>query len=50
MVKFVRLKPLVPAQREEHERLLLVQRLLDPMEAGWRTALATGDVDRAWAF
>ena len=50
MVKFVRPKPLVPAQREEHERLLLVQRLLDPMEAVWRTALATGDVDRAWAF
>ena len=50
VVKFVRPKPLVPAQREEHERLLLVQRLLDLMEAGWRTALATGDVDRAWAF
>ena len=50
VVKFVRPKPLVPAEREDHERLLLVQRLLDPMEAGWRTALATGDVDRAWAF
>ena len=50
VVKFVRPKPVVPAQREEHERLLLVQRLLDPLEAGWRAALATGDVDRAWAF
>ena len=50
VVKFIRPKPLVPAQREEHERLLLVQRLLDPMEAGWRAALATGDVDHAWAF
>ena len=50
VVKFVRPKPVVPAQREEHERLLLVQRLLDPMEAGWQAALATGDVDRAWAF
>ena len=35
VVKFVRPKPVVPAQREEHERLLLVQRLLDPLEAGW---------------
>ena len=40
----------MPAQREEHERLLLVQRLLDAIEARWRTALATGDVDHAWAF
>ena len=50
VVKFVRPKRLVPAQLEEHERLLLVQRLLDPMEAGWQAALATRDVDRAWAF
>ena len=50
VVKFVRPKPVVPAQREEHERLLLVQRLLDPMEAGWWAALTTGDIDRAWAF
>ena len=50
VVKFVRPEPPVPAQREEQERLLLVQRLLDPMEAGWRTALAIVDVDRAWAF
>ena len=50
MVKFVRPKPVVPAQREEHERLLLVQRLLDVLEAGWRAALSAGDVDRAWAF
>ena len=50
VVKFVRPKPVVAVQREDHERLLLVQRLLDPMEAGWQAALATGDVDRAWAF
>ena len=48
--KFVRPKPVVPAPREEHERLLLVQRLLDPLEAGWRAALCTGDMDRSWAF
>ena len=29
---------------------ILVQRLVDPLEAGWRAALSTGDVDRAWAF
>ena len=45
VVKFFRPKPLVPAQRKEQERLLLVQRLLDPMEAGWQAALATGDMD-----
>ena len=50
VVKFVRPKPVVPAQREEHERLLLVQRLVDPLEARWQAALAAGDVDRAWAF
>ena len=50
VVKFVRPKPLVPAQREEHERLLLVQRLLDPNEVGWQAALASGDVERTWAF
>ena len=27
-----------------------MQRLLDPLEAGWREALSTGDVDRTWAF
>ena len=48
MVKFVRPKPVVPAQREEHKRLLLVQHVLDPLEAGWQAALAAGDVDRAW--
>ena len=50
VVKFVRPKPVVPAQREEHERLLLVQGLLDPLEARWRAALSAGDVDRAWAL
>ena len=50
MVKFIRPKSVVPAQREEHERLLLVRRLLDPLEAGWRAALAAGDVERTWAF
>ena len=50
VVKFVRPKPVAPAPREEHERLPLEQRLLDPLEAGWRAALSTGDVDRAWAF
>ena len=35
VVKFVRPKPPVPAKREEHEPLLLVQCLLHPMEAGW---------------
>ena len=50
VVKFVRPEPMVPAQQEEHERLLLVYHLLDPLEAGWQAALATGDVDRAWAF
>ena len=49
VVKFVRPKP-VPAPQEEHERLLLTQRLLAPWEAGWQAALSTGDVDRAWAF
>ena len=50
VIKFVRPKPVVPAPREEHERLLFVQRLLDALEAGWRAALSTGDVERAWAF
>ena len=50
MIKFVRPEPVAPAPREKHERLLLMQRLLDPLEAGWRAALSTGDVDRAWAF
>ena len=50
VVKFVRPKPAVLAQREVHKRLLLVQRVLDPLEAGWQAALATGDVDRACAF
>ena len=50
VVKFVRPKPVAPAPREEHEQLLLVKRLLDPLQAGWRAALSAGDVDRAWAF
>ena len=50
VIKFVRPKPVAPAPREEHERLPLVQRLLDPLEAGWRTAPSTRDVDRGWAF
>ena len=50
MVKFVRPRPVVPALCEEHERLLLVRRLLYPLKAGWRAALSTGDMDRAWAF
>ena len=50
VIKFVRPRPVTPAPREEHERLLPVQRFLDPLEAGWRAALSTGDVDRAWAF
>ena len=50
VVRFVRPKPVVPAQREEHERLLLVRRLLDPLEAGWWAGLSTGDMDRAWAL
>ena len=40
VVKFVRPKPVVPAQREEREPLLLVQRVLHPLEAGWHAALA----------
>ena len=50
VIKFVRPKPVAPAPREEHERLLLVQRLLDPLEAGWQAPLSTGDVDRGGAF
>ena len=50
VVNFVCSKPLVPAPREEQERLLLVERLLDPLEARWQAALAAGDVDRACAF
>ena len=50
VVKFVRPKPVALAPREEHERLLLTQLLLDPLEAGWQAALSTGDVHRAWAF
>ena len=38
------------APRAEYERLLLTQRLLDPLEAGWQAALSIGDVDGAWAF
>ena len=47
VVKFVRPKPVELAPREENERLLLVHRLLDPLEAGRRAALSTGDVDQA---
>ena len=50
VVKFVRPKPVPLPPREEHGHLLLVQRLLDPLEAGWREALSTGDVDLAWSF
>ena len=46
--KFIRPKPGELAPREEHERLLLVHRLLDPLEAGWQAARSMGDVD--WAF
>ena len=38
------------APREEHERLLFVDRLLEPLEAGWRAPLATGGVDSVWAY
>ena len=50
VVKFVRPKPVALAPREVHERLLLTQCLLDPLEAGWQAALSTEDADRAWAF
>ena len=50
VVKFVRPRPIELAPLEEHQRLLLVNRHVDPSEVGWRTALATGDVDRACAF
>ena len=50
MVKFICPKPIELAPWEEHEQLLLVERLLDPMEAGWRATLSTADVDQALAF
>ena len=50
VVKFVLPKPLALASREEHERPLLTQRLLDSLEAGWQAVVSTGDIDRAWAF
>ena len=50
VVKFIRPKPVELAPREAHEHLLMVHRLRDPIEAGWRAALSTGDVDQAWAF
>ena len=50
MAKFICPEPIELAPREEHERLLLVHRLVDPLEAGWRAALSTGDVDQAWAI
>ena len=50
VVKFVRPKPVALAPREENERLLLTQRLLNPLEASWQAPLSTGDVDEAWAF
>ena len=50
VVKFIRPKPVELAPREEHERLLLTQRLVDPLETSLQAALSTGDVDRAWAF
>ena len=45
VVKFVRPKPIEVVPREEHERPIL-----DPLVAGWRTALSPGDVDQAWAL
>ena len=45
VVKFIRPKPIELVLREEHERPLL-----DPLVAGWRAALSTGDVDQAWAL
>ena len=50
VVNFVLPKPIKLVPREEHQRLLLVDRLLDPLEAGWQTALAAGDTDQAWTF
>ena len=49
-MKFVRFKTVVLAPREEHERLLLIQGLLNPLEASWQATLSTGDVDLAWAL
>ena len=49
VVRFVRPKSVVAAQREEHERLP-VQRLLHQTAAGWQAALATEDMYRAWAL
>ena len=45
VVKFIRPKPIELAPREEHERLILMHRLSDPVEAGWRAALSTGGMD-----
>ena len=50
VVKFIRPKPVEVAPCGEREQLLLVHRLPDPLEASWRAALSTGDVDQAWAF
>ena len=50
VVKLIRPKPIALALREEHERLLLTRRLLDPLQAGWQAALSTGDMDRAWGL
>ena len=50
VVNFVRPKPIELAPREELERLLLVDHLLDPTEDGSRAALSLADVDQAWAF
>ena len=47
LVNFVRPKPIELTLREEHERLLLVDRLVDPLEAGWQAALSAGDVEGA---
>ena len=50
VVKCVRPKPIELVPREEHERLILVNRLLDPVEAGWRVSLSMGDLDHSRAF
>ena len=47
VVKFFRPKPVALAPREQHERLLLMRRLLEPPEASWPEALSAGDVDHA---
>ena len=45
VMNFVRPKPITLAPWDEHEHLLLMDRFLGPLEAGWRAALATGGLD-----